>query len=101
MLIGVGTATIINLASFNFAELSVYSTNLDTLSSLDSISLFKSLLFFKELTLFVLISKPIVGTIFPNSTANGKPTYPSPTTAILVFFSKISSYKSITLTPLF
>ena len=41
-----------------------------------------SILWLRSLTRVLLISNPVVNSYLPNSTARGRPTYPSPTTAM-------------------
>ena len=79
-LTGVGTATTINLASFKQLGSEVNCTVVSftpssPISSVGSIPCLYKLIFSS------LISKPIVGICLANATANGKPTYPKPTTA--------------------
>src|SRR5690606_24118631 len=60
--------------------------------SFDSSSLLGSIFCFIISILFGLISKPITDIFFANSSAMGKPTYPSPTTANFFFLFTKSSY---------
>ena len=79
LLTGVGTATIINFASFNLEGSAVKSTVVFLIASPTSFVASIPLLY--SLTLFSLISNPITLTCFANSTAIGIPTYPNPTNA--------------------
>ena len=76
---GVGTATTINLASFNLVGSAVNSTVVSLIAS--PTSFVASIPFAYSFTRFSFISKPITLICFANSTAIGIPTYPSPTNA--------------------
>ena len=81
---GVGTVTIKVLQVLKSAafEENVNETEAFNCSAVTSCVRSKPL--FNSAMRLVSISKPSVGMFFPNSTANGKPTYPKPIMAIRV-----------------
>src|SRR5215472_14267145 len=78
---GVGTATIMKSAALRSDAWHVYLTCAARKSAGET-SPVRSNPWWSSPIFFSLISKPITGPSLPNATAMGRPTYPSPTTAM-------------------
>ena len=93
-LVGVGTATIWNLASFNLLSSQVIIALLSIRASFPT-SFVTSIPFLYKSTFSLFTSKPITLTFLANDIAKGIPTYPKPITDIFSSLFLIFSYKHI------
>jgi surface polysaccharide O-acyltransferase-like enzyme len=84
LVIGVGTVIIKKLQSLREFASEVNVIFFAFFNSEELTSLVKSIHSLRPLILFLLISYPITGNFLLNSIASGKPTYPKPTTHILI-----------------